>query len=387
MQILSYHVAIVGGGIIGKTCALLLAQQGMRVAWVSTPNLVQADRVYALSASTQTLLSQLRVWQALDCARIQPVADMRIFGNANGQFALQFSAYAAALPQLAWIVFGGDIETALDTALRFQQNVTHIVSHAQALEQEDAQGICLRLENGQQLRAECLIGADGVHSWTRTQAGIDLQVHPYGQTGVVAQFVAERPHHGVAYQWFVDGEILALLPLPQNQFSLVWSAHDAHARALLAMDAAQLASCVQNKATVAQHVGRLHGVSAPRGFALNLRRATRLVASRIALVGDAAHCIHPLAGQGVNLGLRDVATLGRVFAAKEGFRCYGDARLLGRYARARAADIMLMVNATHGLQRCFLPTTSPAVYMRNMGMTLVNRLPPIKNFLIKRALG
>lgn len=420
MQITSYPIVVLGGGIVGKTCALLLAQQGIRVALVaplstrthcataspdnssaSTPDTTENvsptkqniaplaasnDRVYALSASSQALLAHLRVWQTLTPQRLQAVAEMRVFGDASGHNAIHFSAYAAAVSELAWIVHESDIERGLDAALAFAQNITHYRTHAHAL-QCSSDHLHLTLDDGHVLHAECLVGADGVRSWVREQAGIAVEKKAYQQTAIVAHFSAERPHHGTALQWFLNGEILALLPLPNQQFSMVWSASDEHAAHLSTMTAEALATTVQNTATVMQDTGKLQGLSAPVAYPLNLVCAKSLVGNRIVLVGDAAHRIHPLAGQGLNLGLRDVAALAQIFSQKESFRSYGDARLLGRYARARATDIAFMVAITHGLQRSFaLPGKLPA-QVRDIGIRLLNQWPAAKKFLVTQALG
>lgn len=412
-----YHLAVVGGGIVGRACALRLAQIGLRVAHIAPPAPASAAaapdawdaRVYAFSASSQALLEQLRIWPALDMARVQPVQDMRVFGDeaaARGEHAhadLHFSAYAAGAPQLAWIAESSLVERALETALRFAHTVQTFAHAATGFEME-ADAVRLTLADGQTLRAECVIGADGKNSWVREQAGIQAEAKPYRQLGVVANFQAEHWHQDTAWQWFlgasgehavaddttpVRGEILAMLPLPDRRVSMVWSADEAHARELLALSPDALCRAVEAAAggAVAARFGRLSNITPAQGFPLVLQHASRLVAPRVALVGDAAHVIHPLAGQGMNLGLRDVSEIGRVMAERETMRDHGDLRLLRRYERARREDLLSLTAATDGLHKLFaLPGALPRT-VRNAGMALVGMTPFIKRLLIKHALG
>jgi 2-octaprenylphenol hydroxylase len=387
MTIHTYDIAVVGGGLLGKTSALALAQSGLRVALLASPAPAATphgydSRVYAFSSSSQALLEQLRVWPALDPARLTPVFDMRVFGDALAQ--LHFSAFQAAVPQLAWIVESGLVERALDAALGFQPNLTWIAQRAQALE-VDAKAATLTLDNGARLQARLVVGADGAHSWVRSQTEAQVKQRDYRQTGVVANFRAAVPHGETAYQWFSRGEIIALLPMPDQHVSLVWSAESAHAQALLALEPVQLAAQVEQ--AVGGKLGALECVTPARGFALVLQEVDRLIAPRIALVGDAAHTIHPLAGQGMNLGMRDVASLVDVVAQREPFRDPGDLILLRRYERSRRADIQKLVIATDGLHRLFAAPGSMVRGVRNLGMSLVASQPLIKRWLVSSALG
>lgn len=384
----AYHAAVVGGGLVGKTAALALTQSGLRTALLAAPaaappagNLFDS-RVYALSSSSQALLERLRVWQALDHGKLGPVLDMRVFGDAFAE--LHFSAFQAAVSQLAWIVESSRIEQSLDAALRFQPNLTWIDSRAQGLAIHD-DAAHLTLANGDALDAELIVGADGAHSWVRAQMGAKMERRSYGQTGVVANFKCEKPHGETAYQWFRDGEIIALLPLPGDFVSLVWSAKTDHADALLALDPAQLAAEVE-KATQ-NMLGTLDCVTPAQGFPLALQTVDRLAGPRVALVGDAAHLIHPLAGQGMNLGLRDVAALAETLASKESFRSAGDPVLLRRYERARREDIRKQVAVTDGLQKLFAVPGTIAQAVRNTGMAFVGAQPLLKRWLVSAALG
>jgi ubiquinone biosynthesis UbiH/UbiF/VisC/COQ6 family hydroxylase len=383
-----FHAVVVGGGLVGKTAALALTQAGLRTALLASPaarppaHAVFDSRIYALSSSSQALLERLRVWQALDRSRLGPVLDMRVFGDAFAE--LHFSAFQAAVPQLAWIVESGLIEQSLDAALRFQPNLTWLDSRAQGMAVRD-DAAHLTLANGESLEADLIVGADGAHSWVRAQIGSKMERRDYRQTGVVANFKCEKSHGETAYQWFRDGEIIALLPLPNDHVSLVWSAKSDHAEALLRLDPAQLAAEVEKASQ--NLLGALECVTPAQGFPLALQTVDRLIAPRVALVGDAAHLIHPLAGQGMNLGLRDVAALTDAIAKKEAFRDAGDPILLRRYERARREDIHKLVAATDGLQKLFAVPGTLARAVRNTGMALVGAQPLIKRWLVSAALG
>ncbi|MBI0326462.1 UbiH/UbiF family hydroxylase [Burkholderia plantarii] len=384
----TFDVAVVGGGLVGKTAALAMTQAGLRTALLAQPaaprpaDLTFDARVYALSASSQALLERLRVWQALEHERLAPVYDMRVYGDAQAE--LHFSAFQASVAQLAWIGESSLVERGLDAALRFQPNLTWLDARAQGLDVKSDTAL-LTLADGGVLSAELVVGADGAHSWVRSQIGSRVERRDYRQTGVVANFKASEPHRETAWQWFRDGEIVALLPLPDGHVSLVWSAHTAHADQLLALDPAQLAAEVERVSH--RQLGTLDCVTPAQGFPLALQTVDRLVAPRVALVGDAAHLIHPLAGQGMNLGLRDVAALADAIASREAFRDLGDLVLLRRYERARREDIRALMIATDGLQRLFALPGTLARAVRNTGMALVGAQPLVKRWLVATALG
>jgi len=309
---------------------------------------------------------------------------MQIFGDAvHGRLA--FSAYDAGLRELAWILENSVLHHALWQRLN---DVPHVTAYCPAGCREVAWGrdyAVLTLEDGRELTARLIVGADGADSWVRDRAGIAGHLDDYRQRGVVANFATARPHEGTAYQWFRADGVLALLPLPGNRVSMVWSAQEDRARELLEFGPDTLAREVEVAAEGA--LGELRLLGAPAGFPLTRQRVERLVEPRAALIGDAAHNIHPLAGQGVNLGLRDARELVAVLAARGAEKDCGDYRLLRRYERARREDITALETTTHLLEKLF---ESRAVWMaalRNFGLSLVDTQPLVKNALVRHAIA
>jgi ubiquinone biosynthesis UbiH/UbiF/VisC/COQ6 family hydroxylase len=389
-------VCIVGNGAIGKVAALGLAQSGLRVSLLcgtAVPASGAADapwdvRVYAINHLARTLLSSVKVWDALRAERIASVDAMDIRGDGAEQAGhLIFDSYGARVGELAWIVEDSNLNQALDAALKFASNVQMVQGRAARL-YTDADSAQVTLENGDTLKATLVIGADGAHSWVRHQCEIGMDYRSYGQRAIVTNFTCEKPHRGVAYQWFTAEEgIVALLPLPGDRVSLVWSAPEALAQQLLAEPLEQLAQRLgQYCEAVLGHLTPLQP-EVVKDFPLALIRPHAITAPRVALIGDAAHVVHPLAGHGMNLGFADVADLLKVLAVRETQRDCGDARVLARYARARKEDILLMQLATDGLERLFSSDFAPLRVLRNLGLNLVDRLPVIKRQLITHALG
>ena len=390
-------VCIVGNGAIAKTTALGLAQAGYSVTLLCPPAPSAGPaaasapswdvRVYALNHTAHTLLSSLKVWDALDAARVAPIDAMLVSGDGAHAGNLGFDAYGAHVGALAWIVEDANLNQALDAALRFARNVTLVAGRAVGLER-GADSATVRLDGGDSIAAALVVGADGAQSWVRGQCDIGLDYRSYGQRGVVSNFACEKPHHGAARQWFTGAEgIVALLPLPGDRVSLVWSAPDALADTLRAESAGALA------ARLAPYCGATLGALTPlqpelvRDFPLVLMRPHAMVAPRVALVGDAAHVVHPMAGHGMNLGFADVAELIKTLDAREPQRGIGDDRVLARYARARKEDVLLMQLATDGLARLFGADLEPLRAVRNLGLNLLDKLPGIKRRLMAHALG
>jgi ubiquinone biosynthesis UbiH/UbiF/VisC/COQ6 family hydroxylase len=382
-----FDIAVVGAGLVGASLALALQPSGLSVALIEPrapdrPQQAWDSRVYAISPGSASFLADMGAWQDVDPARIGRVEAMRIYGD-DAHAELRFSAYDAGLRELAHIAESGRMQMALWQCLARAPHL-RVFCPAQCesltLRERHAE---LTLQGGTPLHARLVVGADGAQSWVREAAGIQSAVSDYHQCGVVANFACARPHHGTAFQWFRDDGVLALLPLPGNHVSLVWSTADSHAQALCAMPALELAQCVGEASHEA--VGALEVVTPAAAFALRLRRVAQFVTPRLALVGDAAHNVHPLAGQGVNLGFRDARELAQVLCDRGPQNDCGDYALLRRYERARKEDVLTMQLVTDGLQKLF---ASPAAWwgrLRNGGMRVVDGLPALKSLLIRHA--
>jgi ubiquinone biosynthesis UbiH/UbiF/VisC/COQ6 family hydroxylase len=385
----AHDVVIVGGGLVGAGLAAALEPAGLEVALIEAkPPPAGADaagwdsRVYAISPGSAAWLEACGAWERVPPARLARVEAMAIYGD-GGAACLRFSAYDCGLRELATIVEGRALEHALWRRLRERERVRLCGPARCRTFERDERCARIGLEDGTVLDAALVVAADGADSWVRAQAGIAAAPQDYGQRGVVAHFAAEKPHRGTAYQWFRRDGVLALLPLPGDRVSMVWSTPEPHARELLAAAPAALAQAV---ATASRHaLGALAAEGPAAAFPLRLQRVASLIAPRVALVGDAAHSVHPLAGQGVNLGFRDARALAAVLAARGPQRDCGDRALLRRYERARREDVLTMQFATDGLQKLFDAEAVWLARLRNAGLAAVDGLPALKTLLARRA--
>lgn len=380
-----YQAVVVGAGLVGAATALALSRQDLRVALVEraepvAPTAEWDVRIYALTPANQRLLASLGAWARMDTSRVQPVYRMDVAGDGNGHVRLD--AYASGTAQLAFIFESGRLQQALwDALIEGGEVAVHCPATISALER-DGVDTHIRLDDGRTLTTQLVIGADGANSRIRDWAGLAATVSPYGQSGTVANFECEKPHRGTAFQWFFDSDILAFLPLPGNRMSMVWSTQTAHANELVALPADALAEQVRQAGHDA--LGALRVVTPAAAFPLRLIRVEAPVAPGVALVGDAAHGVHPLAGQGVNLGFGDVEVLAEVLAAHRRAHL-GDLRVLQAYARARAEPVARMQAVTHGLHHLF--ADARAGWLRNAGMSIVDRIPPLKAALVREAMS
>ncbi len=381
---------VCGTGIAGLAAALGLGKAGFDTTLLGPRTVPPAatdqyyPRVYAISTSSRSFLERLGIWGMMDARRITAVESMEVYGDASGLVHLH--AWQAAEPALAWIVESSEMERALQQAVQVF-GVAWVPEKFQSLHAG-----AVTTDAGRVLKAGLVVGADGAQSPLRQAAGIRHTSRAYGDTGLVVHLNAELPHQNIALQWFTGDTVLALLPLPDtsdgHQVSMVWSMPDAMAQHFLNMPEADRNAQLEARLAAASggRLGHLQVRGRLFGFPLFLENSG-MAAPGVALVGDAAHRVHPLAGQGLNLGLGDVEALLHVLAAKEPYRKAGDMRVLARYRRARAEPVLAMGFATDGLHRLFAAQAAPVVWARNMGMQWVDRLPIIKRLLIGGAAG
>jgi 2-octaprenylphenol hydroxylase len=386
-----FDVVIVGGGLVGSSLALSLQHAKLRVALIEpqAPRALPGDdswdvRVYAISPGSAGFLEPCGAWGELSPGRVQRIETMHIFGDQFGA-RLEFSAYDAGLRELAFIVENRVLQDALWRCLQSAPEISLYCPARCARLAWEPDRTMVHLEDGSELETRLIVGADGADSWVRTEAGIAVTPMSYGQLGVVANFTVEKDHRGRAYQWFRGDSVLALLPLPGRRVSMVWSTSETHGRELLALSGDTLAACIKD----ASHnmLGSMSLITAPAAFPLQLQRVSQLVRPRLALVGDAAHNVHPLAGQGVNLGFRDARELASVLKDRGAQTDCGDYALLRRYERARREDVLALQVATDGLQKLFARDSPWLAAARNLGLNGVNAFPPLKKLLVQRAVA
>ena len=385
-----FDLVIVGGGLAGLSLAVALRAAPLSIAVVeagtapAVPRPPDWDsRIYAFSPANAAFLQQMGVWQRLDHRRLAPVRQMEIHGDAGGR--LDFSAYDSGVDELAWIMESSLLASELWETVRRQGNVTLLCPAAPLALDIAADQATLALADGRSLSAQLIVGADGADSWTRTAAGIAVSFAPYGEMGTVANFACAGPHHDCARQWFRPDGILAWLPLPGQRLSMVWSTPEAHAQELLALPPSEL--CARVAAAGDHCLGDLSLLTPPAAFPLRLMRAPRCVGPRLALIGDAAHTIHPLSGHGINLGLQDSRVLAERLLQRPAHVDCGDERLLRGYERSRHEEVLVLQSTTHALQRLFQPRQAALSWLRNAGLNLTNALPVVRNALVRYALG
>jgi 2-octaprenylphenol hydroxylase len=379
------RMVVAGGGPVGLALACAASAFEVRViesgAARSAPWPEEFDpRVYAVSPGTRALVRDLGAWEHLDAARVAAVRRMEIFGDGGAKLA--FAARPGAA--LAWIVEAGRLAAALEAQAATLPHITLSRGEEAQAFGARAEGAWAQLSGGERIEGDLLVGADGPDSRVRSALGIPFEERPYGESAVVANFETEEPHGEVARQWFGAEGVLAWLPLPGHRISIVWSTATDHAERLAQLEPRELEARVRDAG--AATLGALRLVSPVVRFPLRLIQVPQPVVPGAALVGDAAHAVHPLAGQGVNLGFQDVRALVDVLADRSSVERPGDLQVLRRYARERREDVTAMQFVTDGLDRLFASGKPGAFTLRNFGLDLVDSQTWVKDAITGRAM-
>lgn len=378
------RIVVAGGGPVGLAFACACRDLDVSVVEAAPrapdPGEAFETRIFALSAGTRDFLRNIGAWEHLDGERMAPVRRMEVFGDAGARLAFSGRPGVA----LAWIVEAGRLARALEDEAAASPGITVMRGASATAFEAAAEGARLALDGGGGLAADLLVGADGPDSRVRAFLGLPAEERSYAETALVANFDTEREHGDTARQWFRRDGVLAWLPLPGRRISIVWSAPLAHAERLAALGDGELECRVRDAG--AATLGDMRLASPVASFPLRLVHVERSVAPGVALIGDAAHAVHPLAGQGVNLGFQDARVLAEVLAARSPLERVGDLRVLRRYARARREDVSAMQFVTDGLDRLFASDAPGASWLRNAGLGLVDSQGWAKGALAARAM-
>ena len=387
-----YDVIVVGAGMVGAALALALGQNDFKVALVDAqaPQLQWPEegydiRVSAITRASQQVFESLGAWSVMQAERVSPYRDMHVW-DAGGNGEIHFDSADIGEPDLGHIIENRVIIKGLHTYLAEEKNVTPFWPvRSTALRLNDTQA-CLMLEDGTELQAQLLVGADGARSWVRQQAGISVKGWDYDQVALVTWVKPEVFHQETAWQRFLPSGPLAFLPLTEGYCSIVWSTSPQHAAQLQAMETERFAQELQ--AAFENKLGTIEAVGPRAMFPLRTFETQHYILPHLALVGDAAHTIHPLAGQGVNLGLADMSSLLRVLIeARQQRRSIGSVSTLRRYERWRRADNRSMLLAMDGFKRLFSTEQPLLRWVRNLGLNLTDHTLPIKRLIMQQALG
>lgn len=381
---------VVGAGMVGAAAALALGRAQFRVALVESqaPAAWRAEediglRVSALGAASRRLLDRLGVWSDIAAARVSPFRRMRVW-DEEGEIG--FDAADAARAELGHIVENALVADRLWAALGREPGIDlHCPAKVTGFVQDEKHA-AVELDDGARLRARLVVAADGAGSPLRAWAGIETTGRDYRQKGLVLHVHSQLPHQETAWQRFLPGGPLALLPLSDGRSSIVWTRPEAETDELLALSDPALSERLTEAS--AARLGRLEVASPRAAFPLRMQLATRHAEGRLVLLGDAAHAVHPLAGQGVNLGFLDVASLeATLVRAREAGRDIGAPDVLRRHARARASENALAARGFDALERLFAHPHPAVAALRRQGLLLADRIPPLKRFFMRRAAG
>lgn len=389
---MNVDVAIIGGGMVGATLACALGKTSLNVVVIDPSthepptNKTKFDlRVSAITRGSQRIFEHLDVWQDMESQRVSPFREMRVW-EQQGAGELHFDSAELSEPYLGHIIENRVILSSLYQRLAQLTNIQLMLGQRCAAMQYEQDAWQLSLADGENVTAKLVIGADGSHSWVRQQCAITSRGWDYDQSALVTYVKTSLSHQDTAWQRFLQDGPLAFLPLTDGYSSIVWSTSPAHVSHLLALSdqdfALELASAYEGR------LGDITEIGARASFPLRFMAAEHYILPGMALVGDAAHTIHPLAGQGVNLGILDAATLFDVIQqAINRQQSIGAQKVLRRYERWRKSENMDMLVMVDQIQRLFGAQHTGLQWLRNRGMTGLNRLTPIKNLIIDHAMG
>jgi 2-polyprenylphenol 6-hydroxylase len=392
MKTIETDIIVVGAGLVGLSAAIAFAKQGKSVVLVDAKPAMNQKmqawdaRIYAITLGNERWLIAQGVWKNLDASRVSAIDAMHVWSGSGEELVLHCED--ASLPKLGVILENQNLMQALLQQVH-ELGVMVIPDSNCAFLENDEQHISLHLLNKSKIEAKTkiiaklIVAADGVNSWVRNQMKIELKKKSFNQTAIVANFMIEKSHENIARQWFAPHETLALLPLVGKNASLVWSVSTERAEELLKLSGADLSRAVEEKSKQVLGAMKIAGKALP--FILNQQAATNLIAERVVLVGDAAHQIHPMAGQGVNLGFRDVMQLTSLATNLHSMQDLGDAAFLRQYARARKADMLAMNTLTTGLDALFASDSRMLKQLTSWGLRQLNRKASVKKLLILQA--
>ncbi len=385
-------VVVVGGGITGIVLSVLLAQQRLSVTLIDhkdtlVPESCDADpRALALTLATRQILSHIGAWSCLPGDRIGQFTCMQVW-DENGSGEVQFDSHQINVARLGHIVEASVLQAALITAIKNQPDIQVLAPVTLTDIQTDADSVIVHLRDGRRLRSRLIVGADGRHSALRQLAGIGFNSEDYDQLAICSVVKTELPHKDTARQRFLTDGTLAFLPMAEaTQSGIVWSTQTEQAERLLQLEQAEF--MLELADGFQQRLGRVVECGPRMHYPLSYGSAESYVQPRIALVGDAAHVVHPLAGQGANLGILDAAALSQTLSETSARqRDIGSLSALRRYERWRKGENRLMMQVLTGFKQAFTQQTEPVKWLRNTGMQLTNRVPMIKRQIMQYASG
>jgi len=388
-----YDLIILGSGMVGSALACALAETKLRIALLDKQK-PQLDwpiegydlRVSALTYASQKILNHIGAWPSMLKRRVSPFSTMLVW-DASGDGKIEFDAENSGVPQLGHIVENRVTQGALFDCIEKHRNIDYLQPVTAVNTITNEKKAELILDNDDILEAKLIVGADGARSWLRQQANIQVSSKDYGQKGVVTTVKTKFHHNETARQRFLPTGPLAFLPLPDGYCSIVWSTTSDEADRLVKMDEEAFIKELNN-ALGESELGHVESVGVRAAFPLKKQHADQYCAQRMVLVGDAAHTIHPLAGQGVNLGLLDIATLAEeIISAIEKRRDIGSQTLLRRYERRRKGENLLMMSSMDGFHALFSNDNKGLSLIRNLGLNITNKITPVKSKLMEHAMG